>query len=185
MIFAAVSTTQAILAFGELKGSPSMNLAIRASMVLFFFSQISGQLIVAHGMSQVLVEGAFILENVETSTTVGESGNLKLPHAISLHSIQALPLLGLLLMGLPFSQAFQKIIVLSSAIGFSAITAFTQFHAYAGKHISDLSTGQNIFLTLCMVLFLVPYLVAVVGRGIFLLCPPSADTHRLQPTSNI
>ena len=169
LIFASVSTTQAILSFGKLTGSPTMNLAIRTSMILFFFSQISGQLIVSHGMNQVMVEGTFVLENIEHSTTVGEAGNLKLPHAISLHSIQALPLLTLLLPVVVLSRRALRALVLGGALGFASITLFTQLHAYNGKHITDLSYGQIIFLGLSLMVFLVPFIVAIIYRVIGML----------------
>jgi hypothetical protein len=163
LIFASVSTTQAILSFGKLSGSPSMNLAIRTSMILFFFSQISGQLIVSHGMEKVFVQGTFVLENIEHSTTVGEAGNLKLPHAISLHSIQALPLLGLLLMGVGVSEKTKNCFVISSAIGFAVITLFTQLHAYSGMSIWSLTTFQFTLLIISFIFFLAPYLISVVA----------------------
>ena len=137
-----------------------MNLSIRTSMILFFFSQISGQLIVSHGMAHVLVDGAFVMENIETSTTIGEAGNLKLPHAISLHSIQALPLLGLLLLGLPLTSKHKQYLVLSAAIGFACITAFTQWLAYQGSAIQDVNSAQAGFLGLSLFAFLVPFLAA-------------------------
>ena len=166
LIFALVSTTEALLSLEKMKGTPAMNLAIRAAMLLFFFSQISGQLIVSHGTEHVMPNGVFLMENVETSTTVGEAGNLKLPHAISLHSIQALPLLGLLLIGLSWSERTQKFLVCSATIGFTAITLFTQLHAYSGKSIWDLPPGQGLFMTSSLILFLMPFAIAVIGQGL-------------------
>ena len=174
LVFATVATTQAILSFGKLTGTPSMNLAIRISMLLFFFSQLSGQFVVTHGMSQVLVDGTFILENVETSTTVGEAGNLKLPHAISLHSIQALPLLGLLLLGIPFSKNLQLALVVAAGLGFSAITAFAQTQAFAGKAMTDLTAPQTILMGACVLVFLAPYAFTLITRAAGILSPVRA-----------
>lgn len=52
----------------------------------------------------------FGLEIVGHSTTGGEAGNLKLPHAISLHGIKVLPFLAMLLVdGILGDNDFQAI----------------------------------------------------------------------------
>jgi len=179
LCFALVSTTQAILAFGKLKATPAMKLAIRTSMALFFFSQLSGQLIVMHGMNHVLQEGVFIMENVATSTTYGEAGNLKLPHAISLHSIQALPLLALMLLGLQLNKRQQELLLWVGSLGFAGVTLFTQFHAYTGRSIFDLDTLGTVIMIVTSICFLTPFIYATTAQILRLAQSPvrKADTQ--------
>ncbi|MBK1876680.1 hypothetical protein [Pelagicoccus mobilis] len=174
LCFAIVSTTQAILAFGKLVGSPAMKLAIRTSMVLFFFSQLSGQLIVIHGMNHVLQDGAFLIENVASSTTYGEAGNLKLPHAISLHSIQALPLLALMIIGLGLNKRQQELLIWVSSIGFAGVTFFSQVHAYTGRSIFDLDTFGTLIMIVSLIGFLTPFIYATTAQ-ILRLAQPSTN----------
>lgn len=164
LCFALVATTQAILSFGKLSAGPAMNLAIRTSMILFVFSQVSGQLIVLHGMNHVLQEGVFIMENVATSTTIGEAGNLKLPHAISLHAIQTLPLLALMLLGIGLNKRQQELLVWTSSTGFAGITLLTQLHAYTGRSAFDLDTGKAFIMILSLIAFLTPFIYATTAQ---------------------
>ncbi len=175
--FAIVATTQAVLSFGKLSASPAMKLAIRTSMVLFVFSQVSGQLIVLHGMNHVLQEGVFIMENVATSTTIGEAGNLKLPHAISLHAIQALPLLALMLLGIGLNKRQQELLVWTSATGFAGITLLTQFHAYTGRSAFDLDTGKAFIMVLSLIAFFTPFIFTTTAQILRL----AKETPRPQP----
>ncbi|NEQ67522.1 MAG: hypothetical protein F6K21_18840 [Symploca sp. SIO2D2] len=157
LVFAIVSMTQGILSFRKLTAPPALSAAIRGSMILFFLSQVSGQLIVQNGLDIVTKDGVFIMENVARSTVYGEAGNLKLPHAITLHSIQALPLLGLLFAALPQSASKSGAWVWISAAGFFGLAATAQSQAYLGKSIQDLDPLSAAILSLSIATFTVPF----------------------------
>ncbi|MEM9157530.1 MAG: hypothetical protein AAGB46_00670 [Verrucomicrobiota bacterium] len=164
LVFAIVATAQAVLAFGKLNASPAMASAIRSSLILFFFSQVSGQLIVSHGLSQVVQNGEFVIENIAASTTYGEAGNLKLPHAITLHSIQAIPLLGLLIAPLAIPANRQRFWVWTSATGFLGVSLIAQVQAYLGKSIQNLDTPTSIALVLSLCAFGMPFFYALIAH---------------------
>ncbi|MCH6257054.1 hypothetical protein MLD52_10885 [Puniceicoccaceae bacterium K14] len=160
--FALLATIQTILSFGKLKASPAMKIAIRLSMLVFFLSQISGQLIVIHGLSVVFQEGQFIYENIAKSTTFGEGGNLKLPHALSLHAIQVIPLLGLTLNRIELKNTPSKLLIWINAVGFLGLVVLAQVQAYKGKLIHQLDTFSAVIAWGCLFLLLVPNIYASV-----------------------
>lgn len=183
LVFATVSTLQAILSFGRMNATPSMALAIRTSMILFFLSQLSGQLIVKNGMSLVLDGNIFLMENVAISTTYGEAGNLKLPHAIALHAIQALPLLGLILLRTRLSEASKTFWVALCFSGFLGISLLAQIQAYKGKAIHDLDTLSAMALGASVFAFTIPYLQSMIALVSDRLClSRENDTIAAHPT---
>ena len=157
LVFAIVSTLQGILSLGKLNASPELATAIRASMLLFVYSQLSGQFIVAHGMTAMFQDGIFAIENAAIATTVGENGDLKLPHALSLHSIQALPLLALLMIGSPVSHRWRIWLIRTSALGFALVVAVAQYRAFAGNPLFGSDVTENGPLALGAAAFALPF----------------------------
>ncbi|NER01101.1 MAG: hypothetical protein F6K30_31160, partial [Cyanothece sp. SIO2G6] len=97
-------------------------------------------------------------------STVGESGDLKLPHAISLHAIQVLPLLSIFLIGLKLSKLRQDLLVWLASLGFGAIVIFTQINAFAGRSIFDLDTFRTGILVASLIGVIMPFAYATLAQ---------------------
>ena len=95
-----VITIVAIWSFFSLRAPPSLTWAIRASMVLLVVAQIFRILLLLNGLSNIIDSqtGEFIGEGSRSATIFGEAGDMKVPHALTLHAAQVLPLLVWLLL---------------------------------------------------------------------------------------
>ena len=160
-IFMAVALLQTVLTFTSSNASPIMTIAIRASMLLFMFSQVSGLMIVSNGESIVFQNGQFIIENIAMATTVGAAGDLKLPHALSLHAIQLIPLMALLLASLEGSEKNSIRLLYVGVFGFSGLVLISFTQALSGKQFLNLDTVSALLLMLSVVAFLLPYFYSI------------------------
>jgi len=98
-----------------------------------------------------------VFENIAASTTYGEAGNLKLPHAITLHSIQAIPPLGVLIASLGLSSSLGRFWVGMGSLGFLGFSVIAQTQAYLGKAFHDLDAFSGFALWVSLLAFVVPY----------------------------
>jgi len=186
-IFALLAIVQAVWSFGRLNAPPAMRTAIRASMVLLVFSQVSGQLIVFNGTSVVLPGGEFVATNLAQAATYGAAGNLKLPHAIALHGLQVLPLLGLLVLRLPWTARVARFWIALSGFGFLGLALTAQVQAYTGRAVLDIGPLVAFAFIVSLATFGLPWLLAAnswLGGKLPRGCPvtpraaaPSLETH--------
>ena len=86
-LIALVTVIIAIRSFGSMDAPPSLRWAVRSGLVLMLVSQ-------AVGVQMIIEEG----------NTFGSEGALKVPHAFTLHVIQVLPALALLLLVADISE---------------------------------------------------------------------------------
>lgn len=161
-VFAFLAFVLAVLAWKHLPVPPALAAALRASLLIFALSQLSGQFLAVHGTGTVFVEGRYRAENLAHASTFGAAGNLKLPHALSLHAIQILPLLGFLLTRVGAAGRRGATWVWTSAAGFFGVFALAQSQALAGRAPADLDTGTALLLAVSLTAFLVPWLFAAV-----------------------
>ena len=156
-VFALLAMVLAVWSFGRLEAPPVMRTGIRAALVLLVFSQISGQLIVLHGTSVVWPEGKFVAAEIARAGTYGAAGNLKLPHAIALHGLQLLPLLGALAVRLNWSPLAGRFWIALAGVGFFGVALTTQLQAYTGRAMADLDPVLASALGVCLVAFGLPW----------------------------
>lgn len=159
-IFALLAIVQAVWSFGRLHAPPAMKTAIRAAMVLLVFSQVSGQLIVLNGTSVVMPGGEFVAANIAQAATFGAAGNLKLPHAIALHGLQVLPLLGLLVVRLRWTAGVAHFWIAFSGLGFLGLALTAQVQAYTGRAVLDFGPLVGVAFLLSLAAFGLPWLLA-------------------------
>ena len=76
---------------------------------------------------------------VEAGNTFGAAGALKVPHAITLHAVQILPALALLLLASEFLERRRVEILAVGAAGYAALVASTMVQTYSGRRPLDLS----------------------------------------------
>lgn len=118
---------------------PSLAWSIRAGLVLMLVSQ-------AVGVQMIIEEG----------NTFGAEGALKVPHAFTLHVVQVLPALALLLLVSDLTERRRLQIVGLGAVGYGALIASTLLQAYGGRSPLDLDATSTV--------------LAVVGIGLLAVC---------------
>ena len=115
-------------AFGWLDAPPSLALAIRLGLVLMLVSQAVGV--------QMIVEGG---------NTFGAARALKVPHAVTLHAVQVLPALAILLLAAPELLERRRVAIVSvAAVGYASLIASTMVQTYGGLspfELGPLSSG--------------------------------------------
>ena len=104
-----------IRSFGPMDAPASLAWAIRIGLVLMLVSQAVGVQMIAEG-----------------GNTFGAAGALKLPHAFTLHAVQVLPALALLLVVAEFTERQRLEIVALGGIGYGLLITSTMVQTYAG-----------------------------------------------------
>jgi hypothetical protein len=119
-IVAAVAAGLTLRSFGRMDAAPSLAWAVRAGLLLVLLSQAVGGRMIAAGGS-----------------TMGAAGSLKLPHAVTLHAVQVLPALALVLLLSTLPERARVRVVAVGAVGYAALVAAVALQAYAGKGPTD------------------------------------------------
>lgn len=120
-VIVLVTVFVAIRSFFHVNAPASLSWAIRAGLVLMLVSQAVG--------IQMIVEGA---------NTFGTAGALKVPHAFTLHVVQVLPALALVLSLSDFTERRRVEIVALGAAGYAGLIASTMVQTYGGRGPLDL-----------------------------------------------
>lgn len=146
MLIGLLSVFITVRSFFRLDAPPSLAWAIRMGLVLMLVSQAVG--------GQMIAEGG---------NTWGVAGSMKLTHAITLHAVQVLPALALLLGLSDFSEARRTRIVLLGAIGYGGLMAAAAMQTYGGLRPLDLNVGSAAAALAGMALLGASVLIAFVG----------------------
>jgi hypothetical protein len=104
----------------RLDAPPSLALAVRAGLVLVLVSQAVGV--------HMIIEGG---------NTFGPAGAMKLPHAVTLHAVQVLPAVALLVLTRETSERHRMRVVSVAAVGYAFLVAATMVQAYDGRAVTD------------------------------------------------
>lgn len=118
-----------LASFVALRAAPSLAWAIRLGLVLLVTGQV-------FGIPMIRLN----------SHTFGAAGNLKLIHALALHGVQVLPLLGWLAGFANWTEARRTATVLAGAIGYGALVAIFSLQAVSGRPPFDLSVAAALVL---------------------------------------
>ena len=155
----------ALWTFFSLKAPPSLAWAIRLGMVLLVVSQIFGNLIIANGIPQVLdfQTGDFIREGVNSAYIFGAAGSIKVPHALTLHAIQVLPLLAFLLLFTNWSESRRLTAVIVAAAGYTGLVIVSAFQTFSGLALFDMSLLAGLGFGISALNLIVAYAAALVG----------------------
>jgi hypothetical protein len=133
-----------IWSFFGLDAPPSLALAIRAGLVLMLVGQAVGV--------QMIVEGG---------NTFGPAGALKVPHALTLHAVQVLPALALLLLLSEWPERRRVRVVGLGIAGYGVLIAATLVQTYAGRAPLDPGPGVTLLALVGVALLAASWLVAV------------------------
>ncbi len=155
----------ALWTFFSLKAPLSLRWAIRLGMVLPVASQIFGNLIIGNGIPKVIdiQTGEFISEGVRSAFILGEAGSIKVPHALTLHAIQVLPVLAFLLLFTNWSESRRLTAVIMAAGGYSGLVAISTFQTFSGLALFDLSVLGRLAFGISALSLIVAYIATLVG----------------------
>ncbi|MGW4471290.1 hypothetical protein ACWENQ_16605 [Nonomuraea sp. NPDC004354] len=149
-----------VVAWRRFDGPPSMRLAVRAGLAVLSLTLVSGAALIANGRAIGLPPQATDL------SIFGAAGQLKVPHAVTLHAVQVLPVLAWLLTLTAWSEAARVRLVAVVAAGYGGVVLVSVLQAAAGLAPADLTVASGVLL--------VAALAAMAGAG-------TATLARLRP----
>jgi hypothetical protein len=103
------------LTFASLRAPTSLGSSIRLGLVLLVSGLAVGGIILGEGFRQL--EAGPVSSPVE----FGNAGVMNLPHALAIHGLQVLPVLGWVLLFTRWDESRRKVLVLWAAAGSAAI----------------------------------------------------------------
>ena len=147
----------------QLTAPPSFKWAIRSGWVLLVLSQLLGHLIIQNGISKTLNfdTGAFRPEALPSAAVYGEAGAMKVPHALTLHGIQVIPLLAFLLSFAGWSEDRRTRWVLLAAAGYAGIVLVGSLQTFSGRAPFDVSLPATVLLAASVLLIVAAYTAAI------------------------
>jgi hypothetical protein len=156
---AVVTILVTIRSFWPMEAPASLAWAIRIGLVLVLVSQAVGVQMIA-----------------EDGNTFGAAGALKVPHAFTLHALQVLPALALLLVIAEFTERQRMEIVALGGVGYGLLIASTMTQTYAGLAPLELSTLASSLAASGLVVLAV--CLGITLRGVaHHLHPPAGPRH--------
>jgi hypothetical protein len=135
-----------VRAFIRINAPPSLALAIRLGLLLMLVSQGVG--------AQMIAEGG---------NTYGSAGALKVPHAFTLHAVQVLPALALLMLVSRHEERWRTRVVALGAVGYALLIAASMVQTYAGRGPADLDVGEAVLAVAGLVVLAVAAVLALRG----------------------
>ncbi|CAN5792091.1 hypothetical protein BH23ACT12_BH23ACT12_19120 [soil metagenome] len=125
--------TITVFAFKSFDADPAMIVGVRVGLLVLIASQILGGAIIANG--EILDR-----EPLETDLAIfGEAGLMKLPHAVTMHAIQVLPILGLMLVSTSLPPGRRRNIMWFASAGYIGLILATLLQTFEGRAPSDLT----------------------------------------------
>jgi hypothetical protein len=147
--------TMTVWSFSSLRAAPSMAVAIRVGLVLLVASQLLGGAILANGLTKPDAEA------VAAGSTFGAAGGIKVPHAVSLHAVQLLPVLAWLLAFTGWAQRRRTRVVLVAAAGYLGLFLVTVVRTFSGVPTLELNTGVAVVLVASVLALAGPFAVTM------------------------
>jgi hypothetical protein len=132
--------TITLLAFRYVEAPPSMRLAVRAGMAILVLSQFAGAALIANGRAIGLPPQATDL------SIFGAAGQLKVPHAVTLHALQVLLVLAALLTLTTWTERARTRLVATAVTGYGGLVAVSVLQAVQGLAPADLTPASAIVL---------------------------------------
>jgi hypothetical protein len=118
-----------IRALRMLRAAPSMQLAIRAGLLILVAGQVLGQLILLNGATVLHKDpGAGLAQ----ANVFGLAGQMKVPHAVALHAIQVLPGLAWLLSFAALTERVRLRMVVLATLGYTGLLLVNVLQTFRG-----------------------------------------------------
>ncbi|MCH7962564.1 MAG: hypothetical protein IH852_01350 [Bacteroidetes bacterium] len=138
--------------FFSLKTTPSMAWAIRIGLILLVFGQVFGILLIVNGVQTT---------NYATASIFSEPGQLKVPHAVSLHALQLLPVLAWLLLFTNWPESRRTKAVVLAAAGYVGIVVLSALQTFSGLSHIDLNLLTALLLGISVIGISSAYIAAI------------------------
>lgn len=141
----------AVWTWVSLEAPRALGWSIRFGMLLLVASQALGNLIIANG-----------------SSTFGEAGAMKVPHALSLHGAQVLPFLAFLLLFASWDETRRIRTVVMAAIAYAAVVAVSAAQAFRGLAPLELGVLPGLVMVGSSIVMVSAYVItlrALVGSA--------------------
>ena len=123
----------AIFACRPFDADPAMRIGVRVGLAVLIASQFLGGAIIANG--EVIDKGP-----LETDLAIfGAAGLMKLPHAVTIHAIQVLPVLGLLLAATSLPARRRRNLMWVASAGYIGLILATLVQTFEGRAPADLT----------------------------------------------
>jgi hypothetical protein len=156
-VIAAGIVVVTVAAFRKFDASPAMVVAVRVGLVVLIAAQALGGAIIANGIG-------IDLPPADTDLAIfGAAGVMKLPHAVTMHAIQVLPILALLLGGTALSAHRQRNMIWFASAGYLGLTVATALQTFQGRAPFDLTPAAGALLLLSAAALAVAILGLVAG----------------------
>jgi len=151
----------------RLSGPASLRLAIRAGLLLLLVSQAFGFAIIENGNSKVTdpQTGAYLPDQVQNAAVFGAAGEMKIPHALSLHAIQALPVLAGLLSLTGWSERRRQSTVLYGGVAYVALVTVSAGQTFRGLAPFDLALPAIVLSVLAAAVLIGSYAAALIAAA--------------------
>jgi hypothetical protein len=159
-VIGLLTVVVAVWSWVRIDAPPSLALAIRLGLLLMLVSNGVG--------AQMIVEGG---------NTFGADGALKMPHAVTLHALQVLPALALVLLAGRSTEMRRVRVVELGAAGYVVLIGSTMVQTYAGRAPLDLDVASAAFALIGLALLAAAAVLALRGLGVH----ETVVGHRVTP----
>ena len=160
--FGFVCLTITGLTFTRLSTSQSMTWAIRIGILILAVSQFLGFMIINKGNAEAFTAaGEYISSITKTATTYGAAGSMKVPHAVTLHAIQVLPILAWLFFFTQVPERRRLQAVLIAGAGYSGLVVVTILQMFRGVAPIELDSTATVLLVMSVLSIIAAYLMVL------------------------
>lgn len=120
-----------INAFRHFDADSAMVIGVRVGLLVLIASQVLGGAIIANG---IIIDKS----PLETDLAIfGAAGLMKLPHAVTMHAIQVLPVLALMLAATRLTDERRRRIMWMASAGYAGLILATLLQTFEGRAPSD------------------------------------------------
>lgn len=155
----------AVFALKPFDADPAMVVGVRVGMLVLIAAQLLGGAIIANG--QIIDK-----DPLETDLAIfGSAGLMKLPHAVTMHAIQVLPILALLLAATALPARRRRNIMWIASSGYFGLILAVALQTFGGRAPFDLTPASIGVLLASLVLGA----VAIFGLGAGLFASKTGD----------
>jgi hypothetical protein len=138
--------------FSSLRGPGSSVLATRAGMVFLTIGQVLGFAIVTNGLG---------VDDLSRASIFGAAGEMKVPHAVALHGLQALGLLALLLERTTLPESRRTWLVLVGIAGYTLAFIVATIQTFGGRAPLDLMPLAVVGAAVAVLMLAIAYAAAL------------------------
>jgi hypothetical protein len=165
---AVVFVVLMVWSFVSLRAPTSLAWAIRLGLILLVAGQAIGGIVLGEGLRQLEVGP------VASPVAFGEAGSMNVPHALALHGLQVVPVLGWLLLFTRWDERRRTVLVVCAAVAYGAAIGASVAHAEAGRAPFQLTGATGVVMLIAVLVVAAAYVVAIAGLNVRARAEPQA-----------